>query len=248
MSSNDSASAMASCHYLSDFLNADTVSQIGEILSKQVVGAETEYLKLANSLIKLLEIEISSGDIVQLERLVCRNDSKLIYSNNQGCILLDSNVDDYGAVPPLSEFSVPQNFPINYWVESVDHNNLVPFDHTQYLDELLLSHQLAPDIHYFENDEPTKHQISKATFTHLESRGLVRFVPVTYTIYFEWINPETQTLENLTTKLKTILHHKNVYLYMTQSILEDYVTSNGDDLKLDEATSMQYYLAIDVNY
>jgi hypothetical protein len=247
---------MATILYLSEFLNANTLARISELLNDNDDDVNNHYSDMCTSLIHLLGVEVSVGDIIQLSTEVYRNDSKMIWDGSK-FVHLDSDVDEYGAVPPLSQLSVPQHFPIDYWKDSVTHNYLVPFDSSQFKDEILKTHHIDGSIHYFEEfitnnnkfagirrnskgqsvpiAEPV-YQVSQATFTYTDKTGKA----TVYTIYYEWINPKPLTIEDMNVKLSSMMTAKKTNLYHTHDILEDYVTAVNKSLTYDPNTTFTY--------
>lgn len=89
-----------------------------------------EYFQKAMSYLLETKADLKRGDIVLLESISgYRNDGKCIF-NGEILENLYQEIDDYGSVPP--EYKVIDEFPVGYWANSIDHNNIVWFDPTQY--------------------------------------------------------------------------------------------------------------------
>jgi hypothetical protein len=227
---------MATLIKLSEFLTPDTIARITELLDENDDDTNTHYADMTSSLINLLGIEIETGDIIQLDSEVYRNDTKMVWDGGK-CVLFVTEPDEYGSIPPLPQLSVPDVFPIGYWNETVAHNNLVPFAHGPFVDQILASHVMDSDLHYYTDfDTPVQHkvvrrnekgemvevpephhQISKATFT------IKKDVETVYTIYYEWVSPKLLTLDEMTKQLTAHYAAHPVSLYESDTILEDYL-------------------------
>lgn len=98
-----------------------------------------------------------------------RNEYLFLYTGDK-VIPLDNKIDDYGHVP--ESFFYPE-FPIDYWLDTVTHNNLVPvkMSTTFQPGDVKVLH-LTPD--YLENPEPI-------TIPYVETDDFMIVVPVAET-------------------------------------------------------------------
>jgi hypothetical protein len=65
--------------------------------------------------------DIKCGDIINFQGSY-RNEGKWIWDGTK-IVNLDTEVDDYGSVPP--EFKVGKDFQPNHWIDVVDHNSII---------------------------------------------------------------------------------------------------------------------------
>ena len=63
--------------------------------------------------------QLKRGDLIAPKSDLYRNDNIFIYDGKK-FILLNYEVDDYGSVP--AQFKAVSEFPIDYWVNRIDHN------------------------------------------------------------------------------------------------------------------------------
>lgn len=107
---------MAQKFYASDY--------VSDIVIKKV-------FELYDSLVS--DIGVKRGDLMQLTKKEYRDDTPAIFDGKKFIDLADEP-DDYGTIP--REFFIIDEFPINHFKEKLAHNNLVPFNHKNYMDLL----------------------------------------------------------------------------------------------------------------
>jgi len=176
---------MAAVICLNMFLDDNQIEQLEKLFDTD----EKKYKNAVTKIIQNRKITVKNGDIIQTKEKIYRNETKLIWLDGK-CVDLSADYDEYGSVPPLMEFCVLENFPINYWYESVDHNYLVPLNHHTFKEQLLASHKLT------ENES--------LTFSVFE------FNNVKYTVYFNWEYTSKDRYD-----LKAVLDYDGIYLYET---------------------------------
>jgi hypothetical protein len=116
---------------------------------KDSASPSKKELKKALEVLTENKVELKYGDLVSNIRVdPYRNDGLSIYDGN-ALIDLDSEVDDYGALPSTFEVLVPDPstgniIPPTYWHQEgvgekrgVSHNNIVWFNHIPYKNEIL---------------------------------------------------------------------------------------------------------------
>lgn len=78
--------------------------------------------------------DLRRGDLIGLSPFMgYRNDGTFIF-DGQKAIELAEEPDEYGSVPGI--FSVPDEFPVRYWLNLITHNNYVPFHPERWSDQL----------------------------------------------------------------------------------------------------------------
>ena len=111
---------------------------------------------------------IRRGDIVHLEvNGDYRNDGKYMFDGER-VIALDSSLDEYGSVP--SQFKAIDVFPLRHWVGVIEHNGIVHFDASPYVDEIMRNLE--------ETQVDETGEFYKSSFTHANGE--------TYTIYWTY--------------------------------------------------------------
>jgi hypothetical protein len=73
---------------------------------------------------ELLSGLLKNGDIVANHSDQYRNEGMAVWNGKKAYLEFDENIDEYGYVP--AEFKTIDEFPINYWSETIDHNRLIP--------------------------------------------------------------------------------------------------------------------------
>ncbi len=141
--------------------------------SPEVEEQIADFLSTSPEIMTVLRANnIRRGDIVHLEALgEYRNEGKYIFDGER-VIPLDSSRDEYGAVP--SQFKVIDEFPTRYWVGVIEHNGIVHFDVSPYVEEIMgnLQEHLVDDTGAF----------YKSSFTHANGED--------YTIYWTYQDSE----------------------------------------------------------
>lgn len=112
------------------------------------------------------KFRIQRGDVVHIAVASnYRNDFKYIYD---GFLLmgLDHDIDDYGSVP--STFSVIDEFPIGYWDDVIEHNNINYFNPTPYEDQIYANLKLVGTIYSNRNKAERKiiADVYETSFVH----------------------------------------------------------------------------------
>lgn len=84
---------------------------------------DSNFLRKLNDYVKE-NLQPARGDIIDtiFEDYRDRNDGKYIF-DGKDVIDLDSDVDDYGAVPPQFQIT-DKDFAIGWWKDTIDHNNI----------------------------------------------------------------------------------------------------------------------------
>lgn len=115
--------------YLNELFN-------GDLLSKVQIS---KFLEIILKHLLKIKADLRRGDIVWIEAFNdYRNDGKFIFS---GKVLeqLEFDIDEYGSVP--SNYTVIDEFPIDYWIQVIDHNQIIWLNVDPYKDQLLLNAQ-----------------------------------------------------------------------------------------------------------
>lgn len=122
---------------------------------------EPQVVEVISSLIQEYNIidELQPGDIIQLDidENIYRNDGKYIWDGTQ-VLCLDSDVDEYGAVP--RSFTFP-TFALDHWDHAVSHN-LIRWLEPQIKDQIKSNYKDAPPSGDFPHDVPSAH----SSFSH----------------------------------------------------------------------------------
>lgn len=109
------------------------------VIKIEIVGVEAETEdepiseKIRNNILPCLT-NIRRGDIIYFQKFgAYRNDGVYMYDGKK-IVDLNYDIDDYGSVS--QEFLAIDEFPLDYFVDVIDHNQIINIDVNEYTDQL----------------------------------------------------------------------------------------------------------------
>jgi hypothetical protein len=187
---------MATIISLDKYLTNCTIETIKSTLFKDS-QCDRMYATLITNLVKMINIDIKCGDILQLEPTKNVDDlsvnpiyNRLIWTGVEA-VSINYDETDIGSIPLLADFSVPQKFGTDHWNQVID-RCYFPFNSSDFSNEIVQNHKECHQIKHHSDDGTklpegvNRYQFTQSSFIFKES---------VYTLYYVWISLRLMSFE-----------------------------------------------------